>query len=185
MRRPDPARLEFPVLHQNSRRSGVPAIHAVLTAVISLIVVATGTTATVTAQSRPTAESRPDSRPESQPLAKREWLARHQCPDGRWRSNAIDTCAEPEPGSHCDDPGTPGLDVGVTGMALLAFMGAGYNDQRPGPYRENVARGLAYLEQTQAKDGWFGSPNDPHATWSQAIATRAMAEGYYSSGRHR
>ncbi len=185
MLQPDPARLEFPLPRPCSWRAGAPAIYASLLAVISLIVVATGTTTIAAAQARPPAQSRPESRPDSQPLAKRDWFARHQCPDGRWRSDAIDTCAEPDPGSHCDDPGTPGLDVGVTGLVLLAFMGAGYDDERPGAYRETVARGLAYLEQTQAKDGWFGSPNDPHATWSQAIATRAMSEDARISNRER
>jgi hypothetical protein len=44
-------------------------------------------------------------------------------------------------GVPCDGAGATTHDVGVTGLALLAFLGDG-NTMRSGPYRDVVKRGV-------------------------------------------
>src|SRR5688572_25069319 len=57
-------------------------------------------------------------------LAGLRWLARHQHPDGRWSTGHFsDSCGG---GSRCGGPGSRDHDVGLTGLVLLAFLGAGY-----------------------------------------------------------
>jgi hypothetical protein len=61
--------------------------------------------------------------------------------------------------------------VGCTGLALLAFLGAGYTDTN-GLFKDNVKRGLEWLAKQQKEDGSIGSGAD------HAIAGLALAEGY-------
>ena len=131
-------------------------------------------------------------------LAALRWLARHQEPDGSWSSRPVDhhcttngklPCADP---SHTREPvGMNGFDIGVTGLALLAFSGAGYT-HNTGEYRELrqcVRRGLDWLLAQQIRsddpslDGLFGSPeNAPHEwIYNHAIATLAVSDQLLNS----
>jgi len=108
-----------------------------------------------------------------------EWLRAHQAPDGHWSAagfmheNALGrACA-------CDGPGHDVHDVGVTGLALLAFLGDG-NTTRAGPYRENVARGVAWLRAQQDRDsGLIGARHGSAWIYDHAIATLALCEAWY------
>ena len=62
------------------------------------------------------------------------WLAKAQEKDGSWN------CKRWEGGGN--------YDVGMTGLALLAFLGAGYT-QTKGPFKSTVAKGLAWLKANQ------------------------------------
>lgn len=62
-----------------------------------------------------------------------KWLADHQNPDGSWSSES------------------PYHDVGVTSLALLAFMGDG-NSMTTGPYRPNVEAAAAWLISQQDRE---------------------------------
>jgi hypothetical protein len=81
-----------------------------------------------------------------------DWLARHQSPDGAWRAEGFDAQCRL---NRCDGPGWPQFDVGVTGLALLAFLGAG-ETHAGGPHKDVVARGLAFLRASQDDDGRIG-----------------------------
>jgi len=64
-----------------------------------------------------------------------KWLARHQSPDGSWKAEAFHAqCAG---GGKCSGTGMSDYDTGVTGLSLLAFLGAGYShlsrDEFPDP----------------------------------------------------
>ncbi len=61
--------------------------------------------------------------------------------------------------------------IGCTGVALLAFLGAGYTAKN-GQYQDNVKRGLAWIARQQKDDGSIGSGAD------HAIAGLALAEAY-------
>lgn len=66
-----------------------------------------------------------------------KWLAQQQAPSGEWRD------------AHA---------VGVTGLALLAFLGAGHTHRATGPYQDTVQRGVDWLrhgvtDKTQASEG--------------------------------
>lgn len=110
-----------------------------------------------------------------------EWLRDHQAADGRWSSagfmhdNALGrSCA-------CDGAGLEVHDVGVTGLSLLAFLGDG-NTTRQGPYRENVARGVAWLCAQQDRDtGLIGTRTGSAWIYDHAIAGLALCEAWYFS----
>ncbi len=71
--------------------------------------------------------------------------------------------------------------VGVTGTALLCFLGAG-ETHNSGDYRDCVRRGLRYLKAQQAEDGWFGSRDRPDSLFNHTRATLAMVEAYGLTG---
>lgn len=67
-------------------------------------------------------------------------------------------------------------DTGVTGLALLAFMGAGYTATE-GEYSKNVDLGLNWLVQQQADDGYLGGGALAFdKMYCHAIATFALGE---------
>jgi hypothetical protein len=111
------------------------------------------------------------------------WLARHQEDDGHWSSAGFDGRCAVE-GGACDGLGQPQFDVGVTGLALLAFLGAG-NSHRGGDerWRGTVHRGLQFLvREAQAPDGNYGSPDFAQHTYDHAIATLALVEAWSLTG---
>ena len=61
---------------------------------------------------------------ESSVLAVLRWLARHQGPDGGWAAEGFHAQCK---GSRCGGIGERDYDAGVTGLSILAFLGAGYS----------------------------------------------------------
>ncbi len=113
------------------------------------------------------------------------WLARHQGKDGGWRSDPFGECA---PGTACAGAGYAQYDVGLTGLSLLAFLGAGYTHlSREGytdPYTQRrlsfgqvVRRATEYLRAQQDEDGCFG-PRTGEFMYNHALATLAMVEAF-------
>jgi hypothetical protein len=111
------------------------------------------------------------ARPKAPALAAAErslgWLAEKQRTrarggDGRWA---------------CDALGKESYDLGVTGLALLAFLAAGHTEAAPGPYAENIRDGIAFVLSTQTKEGLFrdGQPKE-RSLLEHAIATHALCE---------
>jgi hypothetical protein len=86
------------------------------------------------------------------------WLAVHQETDGLWAPENYEGAAD--------------NDTGVSGLALLAFMGGGHNP-RTGQYRRNVLRGLEALLGRQQEDGALH-----RNLYNHAIATIALCEAY-------
>jgi hypothetical protein len=72
--------------------------------------------------------------------------------------------------------GDPSFDLGVTGLALLAFLGDGHTDT-DGQYADNVRRGLHFLLANQAEDGRVGG-RDLNWIYEHAIATTVFCEAY-------
>lgn len=107
------------------------------------------------------------------------WLARHQEADGRWSAGGFDALCSTA-GPACDGTGQPQYDVGVTGLALLAFLGAGHGRRLPGdPFADTVRRGLSFLvREAQGPDGNFGPPQSGQHTYDHAIATLAVVEAW-------
>src|SRR5262245_15781060 len=87
-----------------------------------------------------------------------KWLAAHQSPDGGWECEGFPRWCDQKPasGSGPDGKGKAQYDVGVTGLALLAFLGAGITNREPGQYGMVVTNGLRYLKTTQDAEGCFG-----------------------------
>ncbi len=98
-----------------------------------------------------------------------EWLWRHQEADGRWNGER-----KYEP----DDPGM-NTDPGVTGLALLAFLGAGHTEKSGVPkFQKTVRKGVAWLIKQQGGDGCIGKGFEGHIGYNHSIAGLALAEAY-------
>ena len=108
-----------------------------------------------------------------------EWLARHQSADGSWNADGYhDQCFVD--GEPCNGDGDALHDVGVSGLALMAFLGAGETTQH-GAYRDTVRRAVGFLAGAQDPDtGRFGSDLSSEAIYDHAIATLALAEAYHA-----
>lgn len=105
-----------------------------------------------------------------------KWLKDHQDEDGRW--DADDFMKHDTEGEPCDGPGTSVHDIGVTGLALLAFLGDG-NTLVNGPYKDVVKSGVRWLRMQQDPDsGLFGTNNSNEFIYNHAIAALAMVEAY-------
>lgn len=108
-----------------------------------------------------------------------EWLAAHQRPNGSW--SLVHT--KPECGAYCTHPGTPErYEPAATGLALLAFLGAGYT-HRDGKYSSVVKNGVYYLLQVMEMTPQGGSflHSHPQGMYNQGIATFALCEAYQLS----
>lgn len=102
------------------------------------------------------------------------WLAAHQDANGGW--DADEFMKHDIEGTPCDGPGNAAHDVGVTGLALLAFLGDGHT-MRSGAYRDVVKRGVLWLREQQDPDtGLIGARTSNEYVYDHAIATLAMTE---------
>jgi len=123
---------------------------------------------------------------ESAVLASLKWLARHQNPDGSWSAEGFDArCAD----AKCVGRGEKDNDVGVTGLSVLAFLGAGYSqlskDEYPDSanpgrmlrFGEVVKKGLQWLLAHQDPEGCVGERSMKYL-YSHAIATLALSEAF-------
>ena len=103
-----------------------------------------------------------------------EWLKAHQSPNGSWNSDGFEAaCGD----AKCGGSGGPLYDVGVTGLATLAFLGWGETHKTP-RYGHVVRNAMKFLKNVQDAEGCFGARTSPHFTYNHAIATLAMAEVY-------
>ena len=111
-----------------------------------------------------------------------DWLVRTQSSDGRWNA-ARHGAGQGAAGSGQHRPEVGGRsDHGVTGLALLAFLGAG-NTHHEGPYAANVARGVGFLVDRQRPDGSLaGDAEFFAALYCHGMATIALAECAAMSG---
>jgi len=107
------------------------------------------------------------------------WLAAHQDAEGNWDCDGF--MKHDPKDDRCTGAGQPNHDVGVTGLALLAFMGDG-STTRIGPHKDAVTRGLKWLRGQQDQEtGLFGVKSGHTFLYDHAIASLAMCEAYYFS----
>ena len=121
-----------------------------------------------------------------------KWLAAHQMSDGSW-SFAHSRVCNGQCGNQTEK--FPQARNAATGLALMAFLGAGQT-HREGDYKEVVHKGLAFL-LTQMRTGrvagvsvgsWFDDPapmpnnglnlNHHYRMYGHAIATTAVCEAF-------
>jgi hypothetical protein len=98
------------------------------------------------------------------------WLARHQEADGSWDAAKFD----------CSQNNTR-IRVGCTGLALLAFLGAGHTE-KVGKFQDNVRRAQAYLMSKQKDNGLIAERerggSGASVGYNHACAALALAEAY-------
>ncbi|GEM_PF-2197731 len=109
-----------------------------------------------------------------------DWLARHQDASGLWR--AADFAAQCE-GEPCAGKGASAHDMGVTGLAMLAFFGAGHTHKH-GTHKRVLLAALKALHDAQDDKGCFTpDKKDPSWIYSHAVCTMAASEAYGLSGK--
>ncbi len=104
-----------------------------------------------------------------------QFLSRFQKGDGRWILEEFDRDADLH--SH-----QMRSDTAATGLALLAFQGAGYN-HREFKYAASMSRAIDWLIEHQESDGCLYVPMDEKSNgtcqlYSHGIATLALTEAY-------
>ncbi|HZN64384.1 MAG TPA: hypothetical protein VFB66_03730, partial [Tepidisphaeraceae bacterium] len=110
------------------------------------------------------------------------WLARQQEPDGRWTY----VSGNSRPGQRPPRP----HDTALTGLALLAFLGADHTPDKPGPYQKLTAAAVEYLLAQQRSNGdlrgrFAGGGADAGNMYDQGIATLALCEAALMTGDGR
>jgi hypothetical protein len=107
------------------------------------------------------------------------WLADHQSPDGRWDCDGFMHETRRE-GPICDGAGDSAHDVGVTGLALLAFLGIG-DTLNEGTYKANIRSGVHWLlKQQDDETGLIGEAVGQSFLYDHSIATLALCEALHS-----
>jgi hypothetical protein len=106
---------------------------------------------------------------ESSVEAALRWLARHQEKDGRWAAEKWDAKNDKR------------ASMSMTGLAVLAFLGAGYT-HKTGRFAENVRKGAEWLMSQQVDNGGVtgkgGYDYNHYDGYSHAMASLALAEAY-------
>ncbi|MBI5778293.1 MAG: terpene cyclase/mutase family protein [Planctomycetes bacterium] len=109
------------------------------------------------------------------------WLARHQNPDGSWGAKTFQHQCRI---TRCAGAGDAQFDTGLTGLALLAFTGAGFTTSGTRnifdgiDFNEVVRRAVKFLIDHQLSDGSFSAVKDSKFMYNQAICAYALADLY-------
>ncbi|HVR73544.1 MAG TPA: prenyltransferase/squalene oxidase repeat-containing protein [Planctomycetota bacterium] len=127
------------------------------------------------------------------------WLAEHQDQDGGWSADGFQRHCRHV--TACPGKGQDEFDVGITALAVLAFLGAGIipetphgveplhraaREQESSPYRRNVRKAIDYLLDHQDGSGAFGATGDNYF-YNHTLSLFAMSEAcaVTRSPRHR
>ena len=119
------------------------------------------------------------------------WLMLHQHANGYWDGDGFtqhcppnDRCEGISGRVTIDEEGVDrqraGIhaDTGLTALAVLAFLGAGYTHEE-GQYADAVQRALVWLVRQQRGDGFLGGSATRYARmYCHGMATYAIAEAY-------
>ena len=104
------------------------------------------------------------------------WLAKSQSSDGRWSASRYGAGLERAPLGQDRRSAGFRADTGITGLALLAFLGAGHTHES-GAHQKTVAAGIQFLLREQKSDGNLSGQATLFAkTYCHAMATFALAE---------
>ncbi len=125
-------------------------------------------------------------------LAALKWLSRHQNPNGSWSIVAYQgNCGKVNPSKYSGrctpNPGHEDFDSGVTGMSVLAFLGAGYShlskDTHDGIcFGDVVRKGLQWMMSNQDPEGCIGPRTAQKYMYNHTICALAMSEAYGLTG---
>ncbi len=114
-------------------------------------------------------------------LAALKWLARHQNPDGSWSVTKFDC------GKCAPNLGEEAQQAGVTGLALLAFLGAGYSHLSKDKYDgigfgDVVRKALQWFMSHQDPEGCIGGRDSEKYMYGHLVCALALTEAYGLTG---
>ena len=114
-----------------------------------------------------------------------DWLASCQSEDGRWDTSSLGGGRENRVAGRDRDGSGVEADTGITGLVMLAFLGAGHTHLK-GPHAETVQHGLEYLLRVQQYDGNLGGTARLYARmYCHGMATYAVSEAYAMTADER
>jgi len=106
------------------------------------------------------------------------WLAAAQSENGGWDASKFGAGHERSVLGHNRNGAGANADTGVTGLALLAFLGSGHT-HRGGEYPYEVAAALEYLRGRQRNNGsLYGDAQLFARMYCHSMATFAVCEAY-------
>jgi len=106
------------------------------------------------------------------------WLDSAQSTDGRWEAKRFGAGVERKVLGHDRNGAGARADTGVTGLALLAYLGAGHT-HLAGEHPQTVRKGLEFLINAQARDGNLAGDAEMFAhMYCHGMATLALSEAY-------
>ena len=111
-----------------------------------------------------------------------QWLAAHQDEDGKldadgfMRHDPKDAPCDGAGGGHHGERVPCPFDGATTGVALMAWLASG-STPTEGPYKDNVARALAWCRRVV--DGGIGGS---YGMWNYGFCTQAVADAYWMLG---
>ena len=113
------------------------------------------------------------------------WLLNNQSTDGRWDADVLGAGRKLDvDGRNRGNSGTH-ADTGITGLALLAFLGAGHTHLE-GPHREVVQHGLEFLLRSQTYEGNLAGDAQIYARmYCHGMAAFALSEAYAMTSDER
>ena len=113
------------------------------------------------------------------------WLAAAQEDDGSWDPSRWGGGLELKVADHDREGAGVDADTGITGLAILAFLGNGQTHFE-GTYRKNVQHGLEYLLHRQGSDGNLSGPARLYAKmYCHGMASLALSEALAMTGDAR
>jgi len=114
------------------------------------------------------------------------WLHAHQSPNGGWEAAGFQRWCDGKPRTTLsglpDGTGKTVYDPGVTGLALTAFLTAGYTHRGKHPFAQSMAKGLRYLRAIQDPEGCFGPRSTQQYIYNHMTCALAMVEAYGMTG---
>lgn len=114
-----------------------------------------------------------------------QWLAASQKADGQWDASELGAGVDRAVDGQNRGATGANADTGISGLALLAFMGHGQTHLK-GEHRLIVQRGLEYLLAQQRKDGNLSGHASLFAKmYCHAMATIAVCEAFAMTGDQR
>jgi len=113
------------------------------------------------------------------------WLATNQAADGRWDASLHGAGRETQTRGKDRQGAGAKADTGLTGLALLAMLGAGHTHQT-GAHSDNVRRGIDFLLTSQKFDGNLAGDAEFYAfMYCHGMATLSIAEAFAMTGDPR
>ena len=106
------------------------------------------------------------------------WLAAHQQSNGVWNRTHFERQCPPNDrcGQEALTFAGDSINVGLSALASLAFLGAGYTHE-DGPYAETLSKSFSFILAQQDRAGSFASDSG-FQMYNDAVATIAIAECY-------
>lgn len=115
------------------------------------------------------------------------WLARHQNDDGSWSAAFTSHCTGGQPCGSSSPQVDSTFDEGLTGLALLAFLGQGISLRSTVEITDTfsgerlsagaiVESGIDWLVRRQREDGGFGDPDA--GLYGDILPTMALCEAF-------